>query len=124
MQVPGIGGQAHAMTTSGASPVAGGRFEGQWQSAMNTTSSLLGMSRQQLDTSVAQGTNLSAVAAGNGVPEPRLIDTIKQGLQQAGSKLTGDRLDRIANRIAHERSQPPRTVAAPPAPEGGNATSL
>jgi hypothetical protein len=103
MNVNGIGGQLPGVTASGASPIAGGRFDGQWQYAMNDTSALLGMSRPQLDSSVAQATNLSTVAAGKGVSEQKLLDTIKQGLQQGGSQLSGARLDRIATRIAHQR---------------------
>jgi len=113
MNVNGIAGnmQAHAM--SGASPIAGGRFDGQLQGALGDVSSLLQMTPQQLGSSLSQSGSLSGVAGGSGVSEQQLIDTIKQGLQDAGSKLTGTRLENIATRIAHhQRLLPPSTGGA------------
>ena len=103
MNVEGVTPNAAGQGMSGASPIAGGRFDGQLQGALGDVASLLGLTSQQLKSGLAAGGNLSAVASGTGVSDDRLVSTIKQGLQDAGSKLTGTRLDNIAQRIAHHR---------------------
>ena len=103
MNIGGVGAPLAGDTVSGASPVTGGRFEGQLQSVMNDMTGVLAMSPQQLNASISQAGSLSSVAAGNGISEQQLVSTIKDGLQDAGSKLSGARLDNIANRIAHHR---------------------
>jgi hypothetical protein len=123
MNVNALSGQMQAMTTTGASPIAGGRFDGQWQSAMNQTSSLLQMSRTQLDATVNAGSNLSSVAAGQGIGKDQLMNTIKQGLLDAGSQLSGNRLDNIASRIAHHRHHKNHLGAATPLAPSSAITS-
>ena len=113
MNIEGISPSMAGVQMSGASPVVGGRFDGQLQSTLGDVSSLLGMSPQQLNANLASTGNLSAVASGSGVSEDRLVSTIKQGLQEAGSKLTGTRLDNIAQRIAHHRAMHMRAAAKP-----------
>jgi hypothetical protein len=103
MNIGGVGAPMPADTVSGASPVSGGRFEGQLQGVMNDMTGVLAMPAQQLNASISQAGSLSSVAAGKGVSEQQLVSTIKQGLRDAGSKLTGARLDNIASRIAHHR---------------------
>ncbi len=103
MNIGGVGAPMPADTVSGASPVTGGRFEGQLQGVMNDMTGVLAMSPQQLNSSISQAGNLSAVAAGKGISEQQLVSSIKQGLEDAGSKLSGARLDNIASRIAHHR---------------------
>ncbi len=103
MNIGGVGAPMPADTVSGASPVTGGRFEGQLQGVMSDMTGILAMSPQQLNSSISQSGNLSAVAAGKGISEKQLVSSIKQGLQDAGSKLSGARLDNIASRIAHHR---------------------
>ena len=103
MNIGGVGAPVAGDTVSGASPVTGGRFEGQLQSVMNDMTSVLAMSPQQLNASISQTGSLSSVAAGKGISEQQLVGTIKDGLQDAGSKLRGARLDNIATRIAHHR---------------------
>ena len=103
MNIGGVGAPMPADTVSGASPVTGGRFEGQLQGVMNDMTGVLAMSPQQLNASISQAGSLSSVAAGKGISEQQLVSTIKQGLQDAGSKLNGTRLDNIATRIAHHR---------------------
>jgi hypothetical protein len=125
MQISPVSGQSQGISATGASAVAGGRFEGQWQSAMNGASSLLDMSRPQLDVALTEATNLSAVAAGRGISDSQLVDTLKQGLQGAGSALTGSRLDRIAARIArhHTAHHSWNAQAAPAASQSNPATT-
>ena len=103
MNIGSVGASVPAHTVSGASPVMGGRFEGQLQGVMSDMTGLLGVSTQQLNTSVSQSGSLSSVAADKGMTQETLVDAIKQGLQSAGSTLTGTRLDNIATRIAHSR---------------------
>ena len=103
MNIGGVGAAMPADTVSGASPVSGGRFEGQLQGVMGDMTGLLAMPAQQLNASISQAGSLSGVAAGKGISEQELVSTIKQGLQDAGSKLTGARLDNIASRIAQNR---------------------
>ena len=86
---------------SSASPVVGGRYDGQLSGALGGVANLLHMSSDQLRTSLASGSDLSSLASSAGVSEKQLTDTIKQGLTNAGSQLTGTRLDNIASRIAH-----------------------
>jgi hypothetical protein len=112
MNIGGVGAPMPADTVSGASPVTGGRFEGQLQGVMNDMTGVLAMSSQQLNASISQSGSLSSVAAGKGISEQQLVGTIKQGLQDAGSKLNGARLDNIATRIAHHRGV--RVKAAAP----------
>jgi hypothetical protein len=103
MNIEGVAANTHSMSVSGASPISGGRFEGQLQGALGDVSAMLGMTPQQLNASLAPSGSLSAVAANAGVSDQQLIDTVKQGLLDSGSKLTGARLDNIATRIAHHR---------------------
>jgi hypothetical protein len=103
MNIGGVGAPMPADAVSGASPVTGGRFEGQLQSVMSEMTGVLGMSTHQLNSGIAQTGSLSSVAGSKGVSEQQLVGTIKQGLQDAGSKLTGPRLENIAKRIAHHR---------------------
>ena len=115
MNIGGVGAPMPADTVSGASPVTGGRFEGQLQGVMSDMTGVLAMSPQQLNASIAQSGSLSSVAAAKGIPEQQLVGTIKQALQDAGSKLNGARLDNIATRIAHHRGvrmkEAPRSAA-------------
>jgi len=113
MNIGGVGAPMPADTVSGASPVTGGRFEGQLQGVMNDMTGALAMSPQQLNASISRVGSLSSVAAGKGISEQQLVSTIKQGLQDAGSKLGGARLDNIASRIAHHRGV--RVKASAPA---------
>ncbi len=103
MNIAGVGAPMPSDTVSGASPVSGGRFEGQLQGVMGDMTGVLSMSARQLNAGISQSGSLAAVAAGKGVSEQDLVGAIKQGLQDAGSKLTGARLDNIAARIAHHR---------------------
>ena len=104
MSIGGVGAPIPADSVSGASPVTGGRFEGQLQGVMNDMTGVLAMSPQQLNASISHAGSLSSVAAGKGISEQQLVSTIKEGLQDAGSKLSGLRLDNIATRIAHHRA--------------------
>jgi hypothetical protein len=103
MNIQGITPSNYANGVSGASPIAGGKFDGQFQGAMGDVASLLNMSGQQLAASLAPGGNLSSVAQSAGVSQTQLVSTIEKGLTDAGSKLTGTRLENIANRIANHR---------------------
>jgi hypothetical protein len=89
------------MAMSGASPIAGGRFDDQLQGAMGQVASLLHLSQAQLGNQLASGSTLSDLASKAGVSNQQLVATIKQGLTDAGSKLSGARLDNLANRISH-----------------------
>jgi hypothetical protein len=103
MNVQGVTQPNYANGVSGASPIAGGKFDSQFQGAMGDVASLLNMSGQQLAASLAQGGNLSSVAQSAGVSQSQLVSTIEKGLTDSGSKLTGTRLENIANRIANNR---------------------
>ena len=122
MNIGGVGAPMPADTVSGASPVSGGRFEGQLQGVMNDMTGVLAMSPQQLNASISRAGNLSSVAAGKGISEQQLISTIKQGLQDAGSKLNGARLDNIASRIAHHRGVRAMAVAQSAADQVASTT--
>ena len=122
MNIGGVGAPMPADTVSGASPVSGGRFEGQLQGVMNDMTGVLAMSPHQLNASISQAGNLSSVAAGKGISEQQLISTIKQGLQDAGSKLNGARLDNIASRIAHHRGVRAKAVAPSAADQVASTT--
>ena len=119
MNIGGVGAPMPADTVSGASPVAGGRFEGQLQGVMTDMTGVLAMSPQQLNASISQAGSLSSVAAGKGMSEQQLVGAIKQGLQDAGSKLSGSRLDNIATRIAHHRA----VRVQPQVPSGADQVS-
>ena len=123
MNIGGVGAPMPADTVSGASPVTGGRFEGQLQGVMNDMTGVLAMSPQQLNASISQAGSLSSVAAGKGISEQQLVSTIKQGLQDAGSKLSGARLDNIATRIAHHRGVRVK-AAAPSVADQVSSTTL
>ena len=112
MSIQGINPMAAGMQMSSASPVVGGRFDGQLQGALGDVGSMLGMTPQQLNASLSSGGTLSTVANTAGVSEQRLVSAIKQGLQDAGSKLTGTRLDNIANRIARHHGMQMRADAS------------
>jgi hypothetical protein len=120
MNVEGVAGPMRSMATSGASPIAGGRFDGQLQGAMGDVASMLHTSPQQLAGMVKTGGSLAAVANSAGIPDQKLVDTIKQGLVDAGSKLTGSRLQNIASRIAHHRRLQLPGVASGAAGTGAN----
>jgi hypothetical protein len=103
MNIQGITPSNHAGGVSGASSIVGGRFDGQLQGAMSDVASLLNMSGPQLASSLAQAGSLSSVAQGSGVSQSQLVSTIEKGLTDAGSKLTGTRLENIATRIANHK---------------------
>ncbi len=123
MNIGGVGAPIPADTVSGASPLTGGRFEGQLQSVMSDMTGVLAMSPQQLNVSLSQAGSLSSVAAGKGISEQQLVSTIKQGLQDAGSKLNGARLDNIATRIARHRAVGVK-AAAPSVADQVSSTTL
>ena len=97
MNVSGLSSASGAMAMSHASPMAGGKWDSQYQSAMSSVASLLGSSVPSLQSS---SQSLSQLAAGKGVSESSLESAIKSGLQSAGTQLTGGRLDNIAHRVA------------------------
>ena len=97
MNVPGVTHGSGAMAMSAASPMAGGKFDNQFQSAMSSVASLLGTSVASLQSSTQ---SLSQIAAAKGVGEPQLESAVKAGLQASGTQLGGNRLDNIAHRIA------------------------
>jgi mevalonate pyrophosphate decarboxylase len=82
-----------------ASPIAGGRHDNQYHSALQSVAQLLGSSVSDIKAATATQ-NLTGIAAGKGVSQQALEASIKAGLQTAGTQLSGNRLDNIAHRVA------------------------
>ena len=100
MNVLGVTDNPCTSAVSSASAMAGGKFDNQFQSAMNSVASLLGTTVSALQTSTQ---SLAQLAASKGISMSQLTDAIKSGMQSAGTQLNGARLDNIANRIATRR---------------------
>jgi hypothetical protein len=125
MNVQGISTGQTAAAWSTASPIAGGHHDGHYQAAMGSVADLLGESLTQLATDT-RTQSLAQLAAAKGIDPSALQAAIKSGLQQAGSQLSGTRLDNIAERIANMPPHRHRVHASaggiPPAPSTGSAT--
>jgi hypothetical protein len=133
MNVSAVNGGTGAVAWSTASPMAGGKWDNQYQGAMASVAQLLGTSVSELK-STSVGQSLSSLASAQGVAPDKLLAAIKSGLQQSGTQLRGSRLDNIAQRIANHRHRHHGPGAANPAastaassptvdPNGTNPTS-
>jgi len=126
MNVAGLSAGSGAMAMSHASPMAGGKWDSQYQGAMASVANMLGSSTAALQSS---SQSLSQIAGGQGVSQSQLESAIKAGLQSSGSQLTGTRLDNIAHRIAarhpghHHRTQPSDGPTSPSGSTASNASN-
>ncbi|HTZ45818.1 MAG TPA: hypothetical protein VMB79_18295 [Jatrophihabitans sp.] len=91
-------------TYSGASRAGGPGSDQRMQAALSAASQLFGMSTGQLQSSLASGQSMSAIAASKGISAQDLTSTLESAISSTapqGSAPSQSMLDRIAGNIAH-----------------------
>jgi len=90
-----------AQSTSGTSATSGHRHHHHaGAAAMDAASKLLGMSTQDLMSSLQGGQSLSSIAKSKGVSQDDLLKAMATALQSADSKLSADQATQIATQMA------------------------